>query len=99
MSNDDDALAAMTAWKDRLAVALTRSEARVTELLVWKMEAQAVIRNDAILFAKIEQRMRDCWEGTGMLGEDGTASNDFRVWMNEAHNRARDLKAALGKNN
>jgi hypothetical protein len=58
---------------------------------------RAVIHNDAIIFTKIEQRMRDCWEGTGRLDEDGTASNDFLIWMNEAHNRVRELKAALGQ--
>lgn len=58
---------------------------------------RAAIHNDAIMFDEMEQRMRECWVGTGKLSDEGSASNDFRVWMNEAHNRQRDLKAVLGQ--
>jgi len=59
---------------------------------------RTVVYNDALIFATIEQRMRECWIGTGRSSDDGSASNDFREWMNEAHNRQRNLKAALGLN-
>ena len=38
-----EALTDMTAWKDRLAAGYQRAEARVSELIAWKMEAQAAL--------------------------------------------------------
>lgn len=76
------------------AAALERLSAPVAD----REALRVAIHNDCIVFGQIEQRMRECWVGTGKLSDEGSASNDFRVWMNEAHNRQRDLKSVLGQN-
>ncbi len=37
--------------------------------------------------------LTDCWEGTGRLEEDGTASNDFRLWRDRAAEMTRQARA------
>lgn len=82
----DGTVVAIAAWNTRASNHERAQDKAEVEAL------RAAVFNDALLFERFATNMFECWRGTGGLMEEGSASNDYSVWGNEAHNRVRHLR-------